>query len=242
MKNTVGCLYSPRDSAMQTNESLAGPIVRVGPNHLMTSSPDIFRQILIARSKYVRGPWFKSLRLDPNKPQLITESEPVRHDRLRRQMAAGYDGKGIEGFEGAIDENLQNWIKYVEQHGVSHPNESPKEFEIGLSIQYLVTDMICVLCFGFPFGFIAKHADCYDFLKTLMERLPIVEKFSIYTEVCSLLSVVARLPYIKRILPSAKDSNGIGKIMGVSVINHLMLLFLHSPTSVHPLDLARSHR
>lgn len=104
---------------------------------------------------------------------------------------------------------------FIEKNGVSTPGSPPKEFEIGRSVQYLVTDMICRLCFGHPFGFIAKHADCYGFLKTLEERLPIVEKFSIYTEVSSLLSFISHVPWLKRILPSATDQNGIGKIIGV---------------------------
>ena len=136
-------------------------------------------------------------------------------------MAPGYDGKDIEGFEEDIDQSLQEWIQYVEKHGVSSPGHPSKEFEIGMSIQYLVTDMICRLCFGFPFGFVAKHADCHDFLKTLQERLPIVEKFSIYTEVSSLLSFISYIPYVKRILPSAKDANGIGRIIGVMTPGNL---------------------
>ena len=104
---------------------------------------------------------------------------------------------------------------FIEKNGLSYADSPSKEVEIGRSIQYLVTDMICRLCFGSPFGFVAKHADCYDFLKTLEERLPIVEKFSIFTEVSTLLSFVSYIPWLKRILPSATDRNGIGKIIGV---------------------------
>ena len=110
---------------------------------------------------------------------------------------------------------MQNWITYVEEHAVSYSDGPCKDFEIGRSIQYHVTDMICLLCFGHPFGFVAKHADCFNFLKTLEERLPIVEKFSIFTEVNRLLTVISHVPLLKRVLPSARDSNGIGKIIGV---------------------------
>ena len=132
-----------------------------------------------------------------------------------------YDGKDIEGFEEGIQESLHEWIQYVEKHGVSYPGNSCKEFEIGRSTQYLVTDMICRLCFGKPFGFVASHADCHDFLKTLEERLPIVEKFSIYTEISKLLSLVSYVPWLKHILPSADDQNGIGKIIGVKIFGAL---------------------
>lgn len=128
-----------------------------------------------------------------------------------------YEGREIEGFEQGIEQSLQEWIMFIEKNGVSYPDSELKEFEIGRSIQYLVTDMIGRLCFGRPFGFIAKHADCYDFLKTFEERLPIVEKFSIFTEVSSILSFISFIPWLNRILPSATDRNGIGKIMGVNL-------------------------
>ena len=126
-----------------------------------------------------------------------------------------YEGKDVDNFEQDIVRSVQNWILYIEEHGVSHPNGPCKEFEIGRSIQYYVTDMICVLCFGHPFGFVAKHADCFEFLKTLEERLPVVEKFSIFTEVNHLLALVSHIPWLRRVLPSAGDSKGIGKIIGV---------------------------
>ncbi|KAL8902778.1 MAG: hypothetical protein Q9207_004386 [Kuettlingeria erythrocarpa] len=195
-----------------------GPLARIGPNHLLTNDPETFRRILMARSKYVRGPWFDSLRLDPKKANLITERNIAHHNTLRSQMAPGYEGKEVKGFEQDIQGSLQEWIMYVQKHGVSSPDGPPKDFEIGQSIQYLVTDTICLLCFGRPFGFVAKHADCYDFLKTLEERLPIVEKFSIFTEVNHLLALISHIPWLKRILPSATDSKGIGKIIGVAYL------------------------
>lgn len=76
--------------------------------------------------------------------------------------------------------------------------------------------MICRLCFGRPLGFIANHGDCYEFLQTLEQRLPIVEKFSIYTEVSSLLSFISYIPWLNRVLPSATDKNGIGRLIGVN--------------------------
>ncbi|KAL8848824.1 MAG: hypothetical protein Q9221_006163 [Calogaya cf. arnoldii] len=193
-----------------------GPLARVGPNHLLTNDPETFRKILVARSRYERGPWFDSLRLDPKRANLITEKNISQHNKLRSQMAPGYEGRDVDNFGQDIEQNLQEWIIYVQKHGVSYPNGPHKDFEIGRSIQYLVTDMICLLLFGRTFGFVAKHADCFDFLKTLEERLPIVEKFSIFTEINQLLALVSHIPWLKRILPSARDSNGIGKIIGIS--------------------------
>ena len=69
--------------------SRLGPLSRVGPNHLLTNDPDTFRKILAARSKYERGAWFDSLRLNPKRANLITERDSARHNMLRYQMAPG---------------------------------------------------------------------------------------------------------------------------------------------------------
>jgi hypothetical protein len=42
-----------------------GPIARIGPNHLITSDPEVTRHILAVNSKWSRGPWFDSIRIDP---------------------------------------------------------------------------------------------------------------------------------------------------------------------------------
>ncbi|KAF4634721.1 hypothetical protein G7Y89_g3383 [Cudoniella acicularis] len=199
---------------IETNRKY-GPLARIGPNHLITTDPEAFRRILAARTNYQRGRWFDSLRLDPHNANLISEREWPRHNRLRQQMAPGYDGKDIKDFEIGIDENLQQWIQYIEEHGVTHPGQPVKEFEIGRSIQYLVTDMICRLCFGRALGFIENHTDRHEFLQTLEQRLPIVEKFSIYTEVSTLISFISNIPWVNKVLPSAEDKNGIGRIIGI---------------------------
>ena len=107
------------------------------------------------------------------------------------------------------------WIQYVDLNYVSGCEVS-KKLEMGRSLQYLTTDIICRLCFGHPFGFVRSHNDVYDFLKTLESRLPIVEQFSVLVEFSSLLSLLSSVPWIKRkIIPTATDSTGIGKIVGV---------------------------
>lgn len=125
-----------------------------------------------------------------------------------------YEGKDTVGAEATINENLVEWIQYIEMNGLSYPGMTT-EFDIARSIQWLLFDMICRLCFGHPFGFISKHEDCYDFQKTLEERLPIVEIFAVVTEMSRILRFVSHVPLLKRVLPSAKDQSGIGKILGV---------------------------
>lgn len=66
-----------------------GPLARIGPNHLLTDDPDVTRRILSARSPYLRAPWFDSIRIDPHIPNIVSERDPEKHNRLRARLAAG---------------------------------------------------------------------------------------------------------------------------------------------------------
>lgn len=75
--------------------------------------------------------------------------------------------------------------------------------------------MICRLCLGKPLGFIQNHTDMFQFQKTVEDRLPIVEKFAVLGEVNVLVRILSRTPVLWRLLPSTKDKEGIGAIVGV---------------------------
>ncbi|KAI0977109.1 putative benzoate 4-monooxygenase cytochrome P450 [Xylaria arbuscula] len=189
-----------------------GPIARIGPNHLVTNDPNVFRIILGAHSRYQRGPWFDSLRIDPNRSNLITDRDRAHHEMLRSKLASGYGGKDVEDFEHTIDENLMNWVLYIQANAMSN-QQATLEFDIARSIQWLLYDMICRLCFGVPGGFVDEHKDQHDFQETLEERLPIVEQFAVLTEANSWVRMIDRIPVLRRILPSSKDKEGLGVIL-----------------------------
>jgi hypothetical protein len=120
----------------------------------------------------------------------------------------------VDNFESTIDENLVSWVGYIERSALSGTHTT-HEFDIARSIQWLLFDMICRLCLGKPLGFVDGHCDRFSFQKTLEERLPIVEKFAVMTEVNVWIRLVARIPLLKRVLPTSRDTDGIGAIMGV---------------------------
>ena len=65
-----------------------GSLARIGPNSLMTSDPEVTRRILAARSGYLRGPWFDSLRIDPQTPNIVSERDERKHNRLKYKLSA----------------------------------------------------------------------------------------------------------------------------------------------------------
>ncbi|MCJ1323478.1 hypothetical protein MMC10_000138 [Thelotrema lepadinum] len=130
-------------------------------------------------------------------------------------MASGYEGKDIDHFEETVDENLQEWIQWIQKSALSGPGRS-EIFDIARSIQWLDFDLICRLCFGHCLNFIKSHSDQHDFQKVLEERLPIVEQFGVFMEVGSMIKFISRVPLLRKLLPSAEDKTGIGKIRGMA--------------------------
>ncbi len=64
-----------------------GPVARIGPNHVITDDPEITRRVLAARSGYVRGPWFDSIRIDPHVTNIVSERDAKKHSKIRAKLA-----------------------------------------------------------------------------------------------------------------------------------------------------------
>lgn len=198
-----------------------GPMARIGPNHLLTTDPDFVRHILSAHSRYTRGPWYDSMRIDPHAPNIVSERGVQKHHKLRYQMNAGYAGKDIEGVEAAVDERLLHFIDKIEERWVSPPG-STRVFDIAKRIQFLTLDMISQLCFGRTLGFVEADKDSFEFQTTVEFQMPIVGLFSVMVELSRLYYFLSGIPWIRKVIvPSAGDQIGIGPIMAISreVIN-----------------------
>ena len=79
-----------RTTLAQTIEMLigVGPLARIGPKHLLTSDPTLTRKILAGRSRYSRGPWFDSIRIDHHIPNIVSEMDEKSHSLLRSKLSA----------------------------------------------------------------------------------------------------------------------------------------------------------
>lgn len=193
-----------------------GAIARVGPNHLVTSDPDLTRQILAVGSKWRRGPWFDSIRIDPRVTNIVSERDPRVHNAMRRKMAPGYAGKDIQGLEEAVDERIDAFISRIEKHWVSSSGLT-RSFEIAKRIQYFTIDTITHLCFGRPMGFVESDTDKHNFIATIEMQLPIVQHFSVILAFNTVLRWISAVPWVRGlVVPSSADKTGIGIIMGVS--------------------------
>lgn len=192
-----------------------GPIARIGPNHLLTDDPQLVRRILAARSHYTRGPWFDSIRIDPQTTNIVSERDTGKHNHLRHQMSGGYGGREIENLEKDVAERVVEFITWLDGKATL-PSREQSPLDLARPIQYFTVDVITHLCFGKPLGFVRESRDLFDFLQTIETQLPIVQHFSVILELNTILRKLVEIPFMKPfIAPSAKDKSGIGVIMGV---------------------------
>lgn len=194
-----------------------GSTARIGPNHLVTDDPELTRTILAVGSKWRRGPWFDSIRIDPRVTNIVSERDIRKHNAMRRRMANGYAGKDIEGLEDVVDERVTEFISTIDKNWISSPGKS-KVFDIARRVQFFTIDTITQVCFGKPMGFVKSDIDKHNFIATIETQLPIVQHFSVFLFLNTIILWVAKVPTLRRlVVPSSTDKSGIGVVMGVSI-------------------------
>lgn len=69
---------------------MTGPIARVGPNDLITSSPELLTYMSAVRSPYTRSKWYnRAARYQPGKDHVFSELDEDKHKLRRQQMTHG---------------------------------------------------------------------------------------------------------------------------------------------------------
>lgn len=202
---------------------------------MLTSDPTFTKRVLAARSRYTRGPWFDSIRIDPHVPNIVSERDEKSHNRLRLKLSASvrrliqdmpcilnthlqYNNRTITAIESAIDEQLVQWIHLVSSTWCSASGQCTA-FEIGKRIQFLTVDIITSICLGKPLGCVTSDSDKYDFLKTVEQGNRVCQHLSVILELNSLIYYVTKIPFLgSLIVPKSTDRSGVGRIMGVGQV------------------------
>ena len=190
-----------------------GPLARVGPNHLVTSDPELLRRMNAPRSLYRRTRWYTAFRFKPRADNVFSERREEKHAELRKKMAAGYAGKENPRLESEIDEHISAFISLVERKYVCTDEEPGRQMDFAQTSQFLTLDVISGLAFDQPFGDLVFDRDQFDYIKTVEEQLPVMMVMSELPEVQSFLE---KSSLMKLLAPSAMDKIGLGKVIAVA--------------------------
>ncbi|KAJ5832685.1 hypothetical protein N7474_000996 [Penicillium riverlandense] len=185
-----------------------GPIARVAPQVLITSSPEVWTHVN-NKPGYKRSDWYyRAVRIEYRRDNVFSQTDNAKHERRRKQMAPGYSGRENIHLEGSVDERLQDFLNLIRSKYVSSDRQVVP-MDLAKKVQYFTLDVISSVGLGTAFGMLQSDHDVDDYLQSSEEGLAIG-----HTALAMGFSWIAQAPFIGRfIAPSPKDNNGFGKMM-----------------------------
>lgn len=186
-----------------------GPLVRIGPNQLVTNDTETLRTLWAVRSPYKKGPFYEAVRFNPERDNLISFRDDSLHAALRAKMAPGYAGKDNENLEKAMDTEISVFIDLIERKYISTETDY-RPVDLARKVQYLTLDVITALAFSKRFGYTEQDTDMYSYIKITEESMPVMMFLSIFPS----LALVLQSPLFRRLMPSEHDRVGFGKFIG----------------------------
>ncbi|KAI9172175.1 Cytochrome P450 monooxygenase ABA1 [Paramyrothecium foliicola] len=207
LSNALGGRYHER---LREAAGEFGPLVRIGPNELLCTDPEVVRHMAAVRGSYTKGEFYLSGRLTPGVDNVVSQRDEVKHKAMRAQMTPGFSGKENEGFgfESGIDRQLMNLIDLLKRRYVSSGSET-RRVDLAEKTQFFALDAIGDISFGKPFGYLAKDEDLYDYNQINASSLPVMNVVSVLPW---LTNLVHTWP-LRLLLPSEGDKVGFGRLM-----------------------------
>ncbi|KAH8810918.1 cytochrome P450 71A20 [Xylogone sp. PMI_703] len=185
-----------------------GPIARIGPNILITSSPEVWAHVNI-KPAYKRSIWYyRALRIEHGRDHIFSQTDNYKHAQRRKQMAPAYSGKETPELEPTIDARLCDLLNLVRSKYLSTETRVVP-IDLAKKVQFFALDIISTIGLGTCFGMLNNDSDVSDYAKSSENGL--------YLSGIAIglgFGLVAQLPWIgKFIAPTPKDPTGFGKMM-----------------------------
>ncbi|CAJ2514331.1 Uu.00g024500.m01.CDS01 [Anthostomella pinea] len=188
------------------------PLLRVGPDTLMTDDPDVVRQMNTARNGYDRSQWYDSFRLDPYVHNMFSTRDLSYHDDIKARTSAGYSGREVPNLEGDVNEQVNRIKNLIREKHLSSPGGT-KPTDFTLLAQLFTLDSLSTIAYGEPFGFIAANEDLNGFVRKARATFPFVT-------LCSMVPLMNRFFFSTFWLsiagPSKTDGYGFGMLMATA--------------------------
>ncbi|KAL4986004.1 cytochrome P450 [Aspergillus falconensis] len=191
----------------QVNEK-HGPIARVAPRVLITSSPEVWMHVN-NKPGYKRSDWYyNAVRIEHRRDNVFSQTDNSKHEERRKQMAPGYSGRENTDLEASVDKQLQNLLDLIRAKYVSS-NHQVVPMDLAKKVQYFTLDVISSVGLGKAFGMLEADHDVDEYLESSEEGLAVAN-----TALALGFSSLTQAPFIGRFFaPSPKDNNGFGRMM-----------------------------
>ncbi|KAK1531941.1 benzoate 4-monooxygenase cytochrome P450 [Colletotrichum paranaense] len=206
-----------------------GKLVRIGPNDVITSDPELIRRMSAAKSTYERSSWYKATRLDPYHDMMGSVLNKSAHHSLRTKLSPGYVGKDIPGLEASINSGIADLVnlirlKYTSRSKIANISEisgknraskssDSETVDFGRLADYYAMDARSRMSFGRPIGLLEKDTDVFSLVRTSNIAIDVLQFF---TDIPALQMIFTSDLVLRFLGPKPTDSSGFGKIMGLA--------------------------
>ncbi|KAJ0158324.1 Pisatin demethylase, partial [Colletotrichum tanaceti] len=186
-----------------------GTIARVGPNDLVTSSPELLVHMNGVRSRYTRTEWFyRACRHRPDKDHVFSEMDEEKHRQLRQQMGSGqYSGKENEGLEDSVDTHVSELVRLIRSKYAS-TEAAARPMDFARKIQYLTLDVISDISFGKAFGDLRADEDVLGIAESSEAGIVVFT----YGIALGLYKILHRPLFARLLGPKETDATGWGRM------------------------------
>ncbi|KAM0331277.1 hypothetical protein ACHAQA_002947 [Verticillium albo-atrum] len=186
-----------------------GPLVRIGPNAVLTTDYKHCQKMEGQKSTYRKGPWYGTFRFQKGVDHSFAMLDETRHSALRTKVGPGYAGTIL--VEQAIDRQLERFFRVIDDKYVTTTGDH-KSLDLAVITQFLALDIVGDMTFGKPFGFLDEGEDIYGWIKWNEGFFPIA---STAATLPFLASLVQKWPFSEA-LPKPTDKVGLGRFIKVA--------------------------
>ncbi|PNH75103.1 hypothetical protein VD0001_g2435 [Verticillium dahliae] len=192
-----------RANLIGQSHQILSPLVRIGPNVVLTTDYRHCQKMEAHKSPYRKGPWYGTFRFQKGVDHSFAMLDEARHTALRTKVGPGYSGTIL--VEQAIDRQLERFFRIIDEQYITTPCDH-KPLDLSVITQFLALDIVGDMTFGKPFGFLDKGEDIYDWIKWNEGFFPIA---STAATLPFLASLVQKWPFSEA-LPKPTDKEGLG--------------------------------
>lgn len=208
-----------------------GPLVRVGPNEIVTDDPEVMKMINGTNSTWHRDPFYITGRFNPYHDDLFSRLDPQDHKAAKSRTISAYSGRETPDLEAGINGILKTLMEVIETRYATRTTDSPAPplLDLYLTSSYFTLDVITRLAFGKEFGYLREEKDHYGFLHSLHDLWP---QMSTCADIPWIRNMLFSPLFLKSLGPKPTDESGFGALMGWVVCDKLVLSeFSQEPTS-----------
>jgi len=130
----------------------------------------------------------------------------IRKSKLNKLQ---YSGKENDHLELAIDNNIKKLVQLIKRKYLANDLEYTTPMDFAQKAQFLTLDIATDLAFGKSFGYLESDQDVYAYIEKTSKAIPMM----IFLGIFPWLNIIVQSPLLRTLLPSEKDTVGLGKVI-----------------------------